>query len=210
MWIRALTERFSVTQIIGLDLSSGMLHDARRLVGADAVLVAGGVEQLPFPDRSFDVVLCLWMLYHVKDQEGALRELRRVLRPEGKLLATTNRSALGSLGVTATAAVSEVLGCPPSDWLPPLSFAGGNGAEIIGQVFGTVESEEVVTAFAVDTPEPILGILRSTKGPVEICLGRTVDWHAVERHVTDAIRAAIADQGAYRSEQCSVSFLATA
>ena len=45
---------------------------------------------LPFDDASFDVVFAGWMLYHVRDIERALNEVRRVLRPGGTFVAVTN------------------------------------------------------------------------------------------------------------------------
>ncbi|MCW2832233.1 MAG: hypothetical protein JWN68_186 [Nocardioides sp.] len=45
---------------------------------------------LPFEDASFDVVFAGWMLYHVRDLERALNEVRRVLRPGGTFVAVTN------------------------------------------------------------------------------------------------------------------------
>lgn len=47
------------------------------------------VQNLPFPDQSFDVVVANWMLYHVPDLDAGLQEIRRVLRPGGALIAST-------------------------------------------------------------------------------------------------------------------------
>lgn len=46
------------------------------------------VTDMPFPDDSFDVVLCSHVLEHVPDDKRAMRELRRVLRPSGWALLT--------------------------------------------------------------------------------------------------------------------------
>lgn len=48
------------------------------------------VQDLPFDDDSFDTVVAMWMLYHVADLHRGLSELRRVLRPGGRLVAVTN------------------------------------------------------------------------------------------------------------------------
>jgi len=54
------------------------------------------VQQLPFGDGSYDVVVANHMLYHVPDPGRAVAELARVLRPGGTLLASTN--ARGHMG----------------------------------------------------------------------------------------------------------------
>jgi SAM-dependent methyltransferase len=50
----------------------------------------GSLESLPVEDASFDVVLCLQVLEHVPDPAAAVRELRRVVRPGGRVLASTH------------------------------------------------------------------------------------------------------------------------
>jgi SAM-dependent methyltransferase len=50
----------------------------------------GSVEELPVPDASFDVVLCTQVLEHCDDPARAVRELRRVVRPGGRVLASTH------------------------------------------------------------------------------------------------------------------------
>jgi SAM-dependent methyltransferase len=50
----------------------------------------GPVEALPVEDGSFDVVLCTQVLEHCDDPAQAVRELRRVTRPGGRVLASTH------------------------------------------------------------------------------------------------------------------------
>jgi SAM-dependent methyltransferase len=50
----------------------------------------GDICYLPFEDDSFDVVYAGWMLYHVRDLDRGLNEVRRVLRPGGTFVAVTN------------------------------------------------------------------------------------------------------------------------
>ena len=75
------------TDVIATDLSPHMVELARA--GGVAAEVAD-VQDLPFADGNFDVVVAAWMLYHVPDRDRALSELARVLRPGGRLVATTN------------------------------------------------------------------------------------------------------------------------
>ena len=68
---------------------------ARSYVGVDPVdnpraELRGSVEALPVEDRSFDVVLCNQVLEHCDDPAQAVRELRRVTVPGGRVLASTH------------------------------------------------------------------------------------------------------------------------
>ena len=57
---------------------------------------AAGAEELPFPDGSFDTVVSTLVLCTVPDQQSALDEVRRVLRPGGRLLFIEHVRAAGS------------------------------------------------------------------------------------------------------------------
>jgi SAM-dependent methyltransferase len=59
---------------------------ARRLRARVADVVEAGAEKLPFPDDSFDSVVSTLVLCTVPDVPASLREIRRVLRPGGRLL----------------------------------------------------------------------------------------------------------------------------
>ena len=68
---------------------------ASEYVGVDVVEnpaadLHGAVEELPVPDGSFDLVLCTQVLEHTVDPTQAVRELRRVLAPGGRVLASTH------------------------------------------------------------------------------------------------------------------------
>jgi SAM-dependent methyltransferase len=47
-------------------------------------------QELPFPQNSFDVVIANHMLYHVPDIDQTVKDIRRVLKPDGVFLAATN------------------------------------------------------------------------------------------------------------------------
>jgi SAM-dependent methyltransferase len=74
-------------RVVAVDQSERMveLTSAR---GVEAIV--GNVEDLPFRDGIFDCAVAAWMLYHVPNLDRAVRELRRVLRPDGRLVAVTN------------------------------------------------------------------------------------------------------------------------
>jgi ubiquinone/menaquinone biosynthesis C-methylase UbiE len=79
-----------VRQVVGIDLTPQMLDLASKIARergiGNAQFERADVAQLPFPDQSFDLVTCRRAAHHFLDPEGALREMRRVLRTGGKLL----------------------------------------------------------------------------------------------------------------------------
>jgi ubiquinone/menaquinone biosynthesis C-methylase UbiE len=62
-----------------------LTHRIRR-VGSQATVVDAPAEALPFADGSFDTVVCTLVLCTVSAPDKALGEIRRVLRPDGRLL----------------------------------------------------------------------------------------------------------------------------
>jgi SAM-dependent methyltransferase len=77
--LAALAARLPGTRFDGLEFDGATLEQARaRCPGAR--LVRGDACELPFEDRSFDLVVCLEVLEHLPEPAHALRELRRVAR----------------------------------------------------------------------------------------------------------------------------------
>jgi demethylmenaquinone methyltransferase / 2-methoxy-6-polyprenyl-1,4-benzoquinol methylase len=80
----ALAARKEGGRVTGLDFSEGMLERARRK-SSEVTWVQGDLLELPFEDESFDAATVGFGVRHVEDLRRALRELRRVLRPGGRL-----------------------------------------------------------------------------------------------------------------------------
>jgi len=76
--------------LAALDRSPAMLLDGRSRGAPAELAAAGDAQALPFRDDSFDALLAAHMLYHVPDRPRALAEMRRVLRPGGRLCVATN------------------------------------------------------------------------------------------------------------------------
>jgi SAM-dependent methyltransferase len=81
-------------EVIGVDLTEGMLVEARRqaeLRGVTNVrFQTGDAEALPFPDATFDVVLCRIAAHHFPSVPAFCRESVRVLREGGRLVVVDN------------------------------------------------------------------------------------------------------------------------
>jgi ubiquinone/menaquinone biosynthesis C-methylase UbiE len=82
----------STGKAYGIDASTEMIARADRKAkkaGIEVVFKNGVVEELPFPDARFDVVFSTLMLHHLprEAREKCAREMRRVLKPGGRVLA---------------------------------------------------------------------------------------------------------------------------
>lgn len=82
-------DRNRVSAFAGVDPSPALLDGARQRAQANgwaADIRRGMGEALPFEEGSFDTVVCTYTMCSVSDQARTIAEMRRVLRPGGKLL----------------------------------------------------------------------------------------------------------------------------
>jgi SAM-dependent methyltransferase len=129
-----LTERFAKelrADVRAIDTSPRMV-ELTRARGLDAQLA--DAEQLPFADGEFDCVFAGWVLYHVPKLDQAIAECARVLKPGGRLVATShcddNINELWEL----------IPGALPRE---PLTFTSTNGADLLRRHFATVDQRDV-------------------------------------------------------------------
>jgi ubiquinone/menaquinone biosynthesis C-methylase UbiE len=79
----------AAVRLTGVDLSSEMLAVAKasaKKMGRRIGLHQGDAQDLPFADGSFDTVVCTYALCSVPDDARAVSEMRRVLKPGGRLI----------------------------------------------------------------------------------------------------------------------------
>lgn len=84
-----LAQRFSPHEIIGLDADPQLLSRAGKAANASSTpvtLMAGHAAAIECPDNCIDLIFCHQTFHHVIEQEQALQEFFRVLRPGGVLL----------------------------------------------------------------------------------------------------------------------------
>ncbi len=86
---QAFYDKRRVTGFAGIDPNIALLEKTRqqaRANGWETEIREGRGEAIPFADGSFDSVVCTFTLCSVQDQAQTVRELRRVLRPGGRLI----------------------------------------------------------------------------------------------------------------------------
>lgn len=86
--LRALRDRGFAGPLTGVDLSPGMIDEARRHL-TDADLIVADAADLPLPDASFDLVTCVTGLQLFPHPGAAIAEWARVLRPGGRAVTAT-------------------------------------------------------------------------------------------------------------------------
>jgi SAM-dependent methyltransferase len=128
-------------ELVFIDQSERMVQIARGR-GLDASV--GDVQELPFDDATFDTAIAAWMLYHVPDLSRGLRELARVVKPGGHLVAVTN-------GVDHLRELRSVFG---TDFDSP--FTRENGEELLRQHFASVERRDVDGAVTIHDREQVI------------------------------------------------------
>jgi SAM-dependent methyltransferase len=119
-------------KVTGVDIADGLLSAARELAAEDGVAVEwrlGDAEKLPLADESFDAAISTFGIMFASNQEAALRELSRVVRPGGRIAVVawepkTNAAALRQVVAAFMPQASAPKTPPPSpfnwgdpDWL---------------------------------------------------------------------------------------------
>lgn len=165
------------------DFSAGMIRKAKTHPVAGSIhFLMSDAQALPFPNQFFDVVLANHMLFHVKKVEIAIREIHRVLKPDGILIAATNSQFSMAEFNTLTRRALTLLGHPPSDDRNEFSqlftsFSLENGAMKLADRFRSVVRHDIPGALVFREAQPVLDYINSTRSMREPGLPQGVEWN---------------------------------
>jgi SAM-dependent methyltransferase len=152
------------------DLSAGMLATAHLQLspyGHDLRFVVHDAQALPFADHSVDAIIANHMLYHVPNRPAAYAEFCRVMKPSGRLYATTisqdNMQELDALvsHVHPFRSQDRAAANPISDRRQRTGFNLEHGAAELSQWFAFVTLHRYVDALVVPEAEPLVAYIRS-------------------------------------------------
>lgn len=191
-WYEAVQEHLPESTYLGLDLFPAMLREhpaPQRVTVADA-------EKLPFPEQSFDVVMANHMLFHVPNVELSLREFRRVLKPDGFVMATTNSiHTMPELQALLRRAVTLLVPPGVSHVHPPAQHADRftleSGTRLMARHFYAVVRYDLPRILVFPTVDPVLAYLESTRPVRESELPRGVAWEDVMTVVREQVNRLI-------------------
>ncbi len=148
-------------QITLSDFSEGMVSEAQTALSDsdhDFRFQTVNIEEIPFPDDSFAVVVANHMLYHVPDVEKGLAEVRRVLKPNGRFYAATN----GNDHMKEIRELVFQLAPPATEYEQRwLTFCLENGRSLLETTFDSVELLDYPDSLAVTEVEPLIAYIQS-------------------------------------------------
>ena len=141
-------------KVVGLDIDPGMVEVARRLaegLGAATEWHCGSAIEIPFADETFDLCLCLQGLQFFPDRAQGFSELRRVLRPTGRLVASIWGPIEHNKGHLALVQALEKQNVDAAAAKRPFSFSDAEEIKVIAGRAGfpavEIQTEERLSRF---------------------------------------------------------------
>ncbi len=188
--------------VTGLDADPGMLAVAGQH-NPRASWTLGTAEQLPYPDASFDVVVCAFGLMFFNDRLGALRQMHRVLAPGGRLVLAVWGPLERCVGYAMAAALFD-------------RIAGRQAADVVREPFALgdpAEMESLLLAAEFTAPRLLEESGQATFASIEAMVnadvrgwlplrGITLDMEVVGRLHQEADRSL----ATFRGQDGSVTF----
>jgi SAM-dependent methyltransferase len=196
---------------VALDYSAGMARTSQQQAvehGLPVQVLQADSQRLPFADASFDRVMANHMLYHVPDILAALRGMRRVLKPGGRVVLTTNAADHTERITVLHREAARELGYTPGP-TSGLNFSLDH-LDLVREVFLNAEVVMIPNAFVFPSAEPALQHYMS--GRVDALDDRPADNShrpKLEALVRAKIEAIVAREGVFRVPKDAGCFVAT-
>lgn len=189
LWAESFERLQAASRLVVTDSSIGMVREATaRLPGVRTAVV--DAHAVPFRDGHFDRVVANHVLYHLADPDSAVRELARVLRPDGTMIAAT----IGRRHLTELAAIrQEAFGGRSVDRTTAV-FGIDTGEPIMQRNFREVTWLSYPGTIVCREPDDVLAFLESTP-PLDAAGPRT------KERVRRAILRRFDEDGAFRITQ---------
>lgn len=160
MWLNREAELKLCSQLVLSDFSEGMLETAREKLSEYEGITYQviDIQNIPYEDASFDIVIANMMLYHVPDIRKGLSEVKRVMKKGGAFYCAT----FGEHGIMEY--LAELLSGYGVVDNTNKNFTLQNGASILGGFFENVEKREYKDSLAVTNLDDMADYIYSLNG----------------------------------------------
>ena len=164
LWLENLSHIPSVISILLSDSSEGMVREVQHKLSEDQRFSFQTIEMdhIPYPDQSFDLVIANHVLFYSNELDQTLKEIRRVLKPEGTLAAST-------YGAKHMKEITQLV----QEFNPEIHLAAENlydqfglenGEAILKPYFGSVISRRYEDSIEISEADPLISYILSCHG----------------------------------------------
>ena len=164
LWSQNLSKIPTDLSIVVSDISTGMVNDAKEEIGQQPEFQYQVIDaqRIPFPDNSFDLVIANHMLFYCDDIAKALEEIKRVLKPGGRLICSTySKDHMHEITDLVQSFDKNIVLTSTNLYE---RFGLDNGAEILKQYFDAVSCQHYDDAIEVDEAAPLISYILSCHG----------------------------------------------
>ena len=172
------------SRLILSDFSEGMLGQAKETLQDEAGIEYRviDIQDIPYPDHSFDAVIANMMLYHVPDLARGLREVSRVLKKDGTFFCAT----FGEHGMMEY--IGSLFSDRPVETGINAAFTLQNGAEKLSSFFADVRQDLYEDSLAVTNVEDMVDYIYSLSGMSDLrSLPRETVRSVLAAHMTEGV-----------------------
>lgn len=164
LWLENLSHIPSEISILLSDSSEGMVREVQHKLSEDRRFSFQTIEMdhIPYSDQSFDLVIANHVLFYSNDLDQTLREIRRVVKPEGTLAAST-------YGAKHMKEITQLV----QEFNPEIRLAAENlydqfglenGEAILKPYFGSVMSRRYEDSIEISEADPLISYILSCHG----------------------------------------------
>lgn len=185
-------------KLVGLEINDGMFRESVEIQKKENFqplieFIIGSADNLPFPDKSFDVILAFFMLYHMPDIQKTLREWKRILKDSGKILISTGSTLNKPKHKKFKKMAAALIGKTVSPQFNS-SFNLENAEKQLNNTFKIVERFVYEGQIKIEKAQPYLNAFNSIRDMYEPTPSDT-DWEIAENAVRMEIEKEIAQNG---------------
>ena len=164
LWLENISHIPSGIHILLSDSSEGMVREVQHKLSGDNRFLFQTIDmdRIPFPDQSFDLVIANHVLFYSSDLNHTLKEIRRVLKPEGTLSAST-------YGARHMKEITDLV----QEFNPEIRLAAENlyeqfglenGEDILKPYFRNIVSRSYEDSIEISEADPLISYILSCHG----------------------------------------------